>query len=513
MSRKKYWILTSLATFIVLPIVLNGILLLSARQTEMFYDHPSIWWLSPLLGLLLLLLLIYLVFLFGKKATLPETFLSRYAPFIAPILAALVVWIVIAFFNGGDFSLDKPIAVNYGLFYFAPSFLFAFFALILGEFWLIPVATVLSCLFFAACFAVGTWRSKRFRTTQNKSALWVLLLFLALAVVAVVQNRVQYHSVLHPDPNQPEVAEYDLKSWLYIPFRSESKLIAPKTPPSLQFDHDYPKLDGAEAFVPVYAAAANAIYRKNEKQIGDDNKRDPREEAVMRSEATPAAFSSLLDGRADMIFTLAPSEEQKKEAADKGVTYTLTPIGREAFVFLVNEQNPITGLTVEQLRDIYSGKINDWKEIGGTPGKIMAFQRNEGSGSQTVMLRDVMRDTPMRKPLIEENIGSMGGLRRAVADYRNYGNAIGYSFRYYATTMSDVPNLRLLTVNGIAPTEENIRNGSYPFTEDFYIVTARPLPENAAKLRDWFVGDEGQRFIEEVGYVPLTTVGVSHAHP
>ena len=65
------------------------------------------------------------------------------------------------------------------------------------------------------------------------------------------------------------------------------------------------------------------------------------------------------------------------------------------------------------------------------------------------------------------------------------------------------PGIRLLAIGGVAPTVENIGNGSYPFTEDFYIVTARPLSENAKKLRDWFVSDEGQRFIAEVGYVPL----------
>ena len=70
------------------------------------------------------------------------------------------------------------------------------------------------------------------------------------------------------------------------------------------------------------------------------------------------------------------------------------------------------------------------------------------------------------------------------------------------------PNLsiRLLAIDGVAPTEENIRNGRYPFTEEFCIVTAHPLSENAKKLHDWFVSAEGQRFIAEVGYVPIREV-------
>jgi phosphate transport system substrate-binding protein len=320
-----------------------------------------------------------------------------------------------------------------------------------------------------------------------------------------VQGCVQRRNVLHDDPSHPEVEELGQGQWRleldYRPFQAQSgaRLISPKTPPSLQIDHDYPVLDGAEALIPIYAAAANAIYKADVIRDGENT----RGKTVRFSQSSPAAYKALLDGEADMIFAAAPSDEQKQEAAAKGLSYTLTPIGREAFVFLVNEQNPVKSLSVEQLRDIYSGKINDWKDVGGAPEKIMAFQRNEGSGSQTAMLRGVMRGTPMRKPLEAEYVGGMGGLLRGVAGYRNFGNAIGYSFRYYATAMNSVPGIRLLAVNGIEPTVENIRNGSYPFTNDFYIVTVRPPSENAARLRDWFVSDEGQQFIAEAGYVPL----------
>ena len=341
-----------------------------------------------------------------------------------------------------------------------------------------------------------------------------------------------------------------------------------KNPPSLQIYQDYPKLDGAEALIPIYATAAKAIYQKNEALIealtaveahekvaearqelfktldsyitsqvferdekkarevhealeeaekvyekvheevgatlypGKDIKNTP-EKAVKFSKTSPAAYKALIDGEADMIFALAPSEEQIKEAAQKKLTFTITPIAKEAFVFLVNEQNPVKKLSIKHIRDIYSGKINDWQKVGGTPGKILAFQRNEGSGSQTAMLRNVMRGTPMRKPLKIEFKSAMGQIIRAVGSYRNLDHAIGYSFRYYATVMNSIPGIRLLVVDNVAPTVKNIRNGTYPFTEDFCIVTARPLSENAKKLHDWFLSDEGQQFIEEVGYVPI----------
>ncbi|MCL2161871.1 MAG: PstS family phosphate ABC transporter substrate-binding protein [Betaproteobacteria bacterium] len=477
MDLKKYWILTSLATFILLPVLLIGGLILLG----MLFANGSHWPLPLKLSLVVLhfFAVAYIVYRFGKKATLPDTFLSRYGPFVAPILCILLGWLLIASiaFINEDYSS----------------------VLIFSEaLWLIPALPIVVYLFFTACFAVGTWRSKRFVTLENKKAFYVLASFLVLTFVSIAQGYVQYHSVLHPNSKHPVLWDnpLGLKN-IYAPFSENTRLVSPKTPPSLQIDRDYPKLDGAVALIPIYAAAANAVYRGNEAD------KTARKKAVGLSVTTPAAYKALIDGNADIIFALAPSEEQVKEAAEEGITYTLTPIAREAFVFLVNESNPVTNLSIEQIRGIYSGKINNWREVGGAPGKILAFQRNEGSGSQTAMLRNVMRETPMRKPLEVEYYEDMSGIIREVADYRNQDHAIGYSFRFYATVMHSIPGLRLLAIDNIAPSVENIRNGAYPFTDDFYMVTARPLSENAQKLHDWFLSDEGQQLIEEVGYVPL----------
>ncbi|MCL2658624.1 MAG: substrate-binding domain-containing protein [Betaproteobacteria bacterium] len=357
-------------------------------------------WVLPL-GIFPLLVLGHVIYKFGKDTVLPDTFLSRYGPFLAPILCTLVVWLFMASVNGGDFS--KHSYGNFGLLVFLPSFAFYFWA-ISRTYWFLPALTIAGSLFFIVCFAVGTWRSKRLATRENKKGLYALGLILILASVATVQGYTQYRSVLHPDPNYPEPSNdaYSLRRD-YGPFDGNSKLVSPKKPPSLQIDQDYPKLDGAVALIPIYAAAAKAIYRVGEAQDSENL----RKKAVGFSETTPAAYKALLDGRAEIIFTLAPSDEQVKEAAEKGVAYTLTPIAREAFVLLVNEQNPVTNLSAAQIRDIYSGKIKDWREVGGAPGKIMAFQRNAGSGSQTAMLR-VMDGTSMREPLKAEYHESMG---------------------------------------------------------------------------------------------------------
>ena len=119
------------------------------------------------------------------------------------------------------------------------------------------------------------------------------------------------------------------------------------------------------------------------------------------------------------------------------------------------------------------------------------------------MLALVMQNKPLPEPLWVEISSLMGGMISEVAAYRNYSSAIGYSFRFYATGMSANENIKLLAIDGIEPTIENIRNGVYPFTVEVYAVTIGENSENTEKLLDWILSDQGQRFIEICGYVSI----------
>ena len=148
-----------------------------------------------------------------------------------------------------------------------------------------------------------------------------------------------------------------------------------------------PKLDGATAIYPVYASFANAVYDKV--SLTDDR-------VVCTN--TPNAYNSIILGGCDIIFVAGPSEKQKQAAKDANVNLVYTPIGKEAFVFLVGKENPIGSISKQQIKNIYSGKTANWKTFGWSEGdKIIAFQRPEGSGSQTG-LQGIMRKLPIQKP-------------------------------------------------------------------------------------------------------------------
>jgi phosphate transport system substrate-binding protein len=99
----------------------------------------------------------------------------------------------------------------------------------------------------------------------------------------------------------------------------------------------------------------------------------------------------------------------------------------------------------------------------------------------------------------------MDGIVRAAAAYRNAGNAIGYSFRFFVTTMAGAEGIKLLKIDGVAPTVETIRGGTYPYTGNLYAVTTNKTADNphVQELIAWFLSPQGQRLIEDAGYVSL----------
>ncbi|MCL2696068.1 MAG: substrate-binding domain-containing protein, partial [Clostridiales bacterium] len=226
-------------------------------------------------------------------------------------------------------------------------------------------------------------------------------------------------------------------------------------------------------------------------------------EAKGNFSSTDYSYEALADGDADLLLVYEASE-QTKVKLNVEQNFDITPIGLDALVFIVNADNPVNALTTAQIQDIYSGKITNWKELGGKDLPIFAFQRPNLSGSQTMMQKLVMGDISVAQAPSEFIEGDMAGLIRRIASYDNTANAIGYSVYYYAKNMYALPGLKFIAVDGVAPSETNIAARKYPFINEFFAV----LPQNAAGnpklLRDWLLTDDGQVFVQSCGYVPIS---------
>lgn len=257
---------------------------------------------------------------------------------------------------------------------------------------------------------------------------------------------------------------------------------------------DYPKVDGSTATLPLSYALMMASTGVTEQQAKD----------AIRHNKTTESFYALVNGESDLLLVYEPSADAYQIAEDAGVELEITPIGVDALVFLVNDQNPVESLTHEQLVDIYSGKTTNWQQLGGEDKEIIAYQRVENSGSQVMMRAQCMQGAEMTEAPKQLITSEMGELVDAIASYRNTADSIGYSVYYYIKNMYIQDGVKLLSVGGVAPTNESIASGEYPFTQPFYAViradAAQDSPER--KLYDWLTTDEGRALIESAGYVP-----------
>ncbi len=271
------------------------------------------------------------------------------------------------------------------------------------------------------------------------------------------------------------------------------------TPPPMLTEEEYPRVDGSTATIPLGAALlAHACGL-------------PLEEAELYVEHSTTYYSyvSLLDGQADLLLAYEPPEgafQYAKEGGQElGDVLDMAPIGRDALVFLTNENNPVRSLGSLQIVSIYQGKTKNWKDVGGENKPIAAFQRDPDSGSQTLMKKLVMKGESMAEPPTEMTPSEMGELIEGIAAYSNEANALGYSVYFYVKNMVDMPGLKLLDVDGVEPDNASIADGRYPYTNDFYVAVRKSEPQGspARKLYEFLLSAEGKALIEGAGYVAV----------
>lgn len=280
----------------------------------------------------------------------------------------------------------------------------------------------------------------------------------------------------------------------YLPFKEDSKIYNLETDFKLSTETDsLPILDGAAAVFPVYSSFINSVYPETIELY----------DGTFEYSNTTGGYRRLGEKNIDIFFGAYPSEEQIAEAKENNTEFEYTEIGKEAFVFFVHKDNPIESLTTEQIKGIYSGEITNWKEVGGKDEEIVAYQRNEGSGSQSMLIR-FMDGTPIETPPTEQVTDLMIGIIDKVADYKSTTASLGFSFRYYVEGIIKNPDIKLIAIDGVKPTIGNIQNGTYEIVTPLYAVTYKDnTNKNVKVLLDWILSDEGQEIIKQTGYTPI----------
>ena len=299
------------------------------------------------------------------------------------------------------------------------------------------------------------------------------------------------------DPPAEPATESSAEAPTEVPTEPPTEPVSETIPrASLYFTREeYPRIDGATAMYPMSVEIARAVMAISEEEA----------ESLITHHTTANAYDNLIQKECDLIFVSEPSNDILRRAREAGVSFEMAGIGRDAFVFIVNQANPVEDLSIDEIQKIYMGEITNWQEVGGADSPITAYQREANSGSQNLMEKMVMQGKDMMNTAPEYEIRSMAGLVDVIADYQNVESALGYSIYLYAKEQYVRDSIKFLSVNGVYPTDETIADGSYPLSKIVYAVFREDEPEGSPvrQLVDWIKSPEGQEAVMRGGYVGM----------
>jgi len=217
-------------------------------------------------------------------------------------------------------------------------------------------------------------------------------------------------------------------------------------------------------------------------------------------------IASLINGTVDLANA---SRQIKQEEIDQAESNGVEPvehiIARDAIAVIVNPENPVNQLTLQQISDIYSGKISNWKDVGGEDRPIVKLSRETNSGTHVYFLETVIRLGDSK----DETLFSMDTLllpssEGIIAEVRQNSNAIGYDGLGYVP--DDLKMIAIAEVEGgayVLPSIPTVNDKTYPIARDLYMYT-NGQPEGLLKeYLDWIMSDTAQEIVAELGFVPV----------
>lgn len=258
-------------------------------------------------------------------------------------------------------------------------------------------------------------------------------------------------------------------------------------------EEKWPVITGSAAFLPYYTAAAARMLEISEEEAS----------RYVLCSTSDFAYADLIDDRADLIFAFLPDQEQAAMADREGVTLACYPVLNEAFVFFVSQDNPVDGLTLEQIRGIYTGQITNWKEVGGDDEAILPFRRSPGSSGHNGLLQFVAPENELVSPPMEERPGTMEETAEVPANYDNSPGALGCGYRHAVEQQYGDMKLKLLKIDGVEPSAENVQNRVYPMiSQACAIIRGGEEETEAGRLAQWCAWPLGQALAKQMGYEP-----------
>jgi phosphate transport system substrate-binding protein len=218
-------------------------------------------------------------------------------------------------------------------------------------------------------------------------------------------------------------------------------------------------------------------------------------------------IASLMNGTVDIAnASRAIKDEEIATAKENGINPVEFIVARDAIAIIVNPANPVEKLTMQEISDIFSGKYNNWSELGGEDRPIVRLSRETNSGTHIYFLEEVLRlGDSENRTLFSRDTLLLPSSEQIMVEVRDNPNAIGYDGLGYVT-----PDVEVVAVAApetdeyVIPTVQSVLDGSYPISRDLFMYTTGQPNKVIQAYIDWILSSEGQRIVSDLGFIPLT---------
>ncbi len=215
-------------------------------------------------------------------------------------------------------------------------------------------------------------------------------------------------------------------------------------------------------------------------------------------------YEKLANGECDMVIAHEPSEQSLETLSQNDVSVQSQVIAKDAVVFMVCAKNPVSDLSQEQIKNVYSGSVSNWSELSGNEGEPKVFMQHKNSAATTAFYKHIKADTSVLS-VPTNTIVTEQGTFSALLDYDNGEFSIGYALYYDVITPSADKNgtHKLLSVDGVYPDGSTIQNGTYPLSADITVtVNSQSSSDSVVRLLyDWILSEQGTRVIAGSGVI------------
>ena len=246
-------------------------------------------------------------------------------------------------------------------------------------------------------------------------------------------------------------------------------------------------IDGSTTVGPIAKAFAEVYMRKN-----------PGVNITVSESGSGNGAKALVNGTCDVAdMSRFMKDTEFKAASDAGRMPVAHVVALDGLPVLVHPSNPVKGLTIDQVRDIYRGTITNWSQVGGPNRPIVIISRDTNSGTYETFETLVMQNEQMAAGV--EYVGSNGAVRQRV---QSTPNAIGYAGLGFVDR-----TVKALEINGVYPSQETVTTGDYPISRPLFMFTNGypKLGSHLYKFVTMHLTPEGQEIVAGIGFVPVTS--------